>query len=113
MTAIDLARRVARGTQPRKQGLFRTMMPRDLFLAETQEPRRVVVEDVALLLFREERRLVDNGDGALDCSRPDHLIRSEHDAVREPRVNDRLQIAVKRPARLVVDDDPDIDVYLG
>jgi len=55
------------------------MMPRDVFLAETQEPRGVAVENVPLLLFRQEGRLVDNGDRALDRSGPDHLIRSEHD----------------------------------
>jgi hypothetical protein len=32
------------------------MMPRDVGLTETQEPRGVVVEDVALLLFRMLRR---------------------------------------------------------
>src|SRR5687767_6200191 len=88
------------------------MMPRDVFLTETQEPRGVVVEDVALLLFGQQGRLVDNGDRALDRSRPDHLIRSEHDAVGEPGVDDRLQVAIKRRPRLRIDDDPDVDVYL-
>jgi hypothetical protein len=37
-------------------------MPRDVFFAETQEARGVVVEDVTLLLIRQERRLVDDGD---------------------------------------------------
>jgi hypothetical protein len=50
------------------------MVPCDDFLAETKEARGVVIEDVALLLFRQERRLVDDGDRALDRSRPDHLI---------------------------------------
>src|SRR5687768_12126250 len=88
------------------------MMPRDIFLAEPEEPGGVIVEDVSLLLFRQEWRLVDNSDRAVDGSRPDHLVRSEHDAVGEPGVDDRLQVAIKRGARLRIDDDPDVDVNL-
>ena len=88
------------------------MMSRDVFFTETEEPRGVVVEDVALLLFRQQGCFVDDGDRALDRSRPDHLIRSEHDAIGEPSIDDRLQVAIKRGARLGTDDDPDVDVDL-
>ena len=46
------------------------VVPRDLLLAEPEEPGRVVVEDVPLLLLGQERGLLDYGHGPLDHPRP-------------------------------------------
>src|SRR4029450_11880642 len=88
-------------TLPTSQDLIQNnMVPCNDFLAETKEVRGVVVEDVALLLFRQERRLVDDGNRALDRSRPDHLARDwRPDRIRARRflrIRDE-QIARGRP----------------
>ena len=71
------------------------MVPSDLFFAEAQEVRGVIVEDVALLTAGKERRFLDHFDRRLDDAGPDHLVRAEHDPVSIPRVHNLLEEPVK------------------
>ena len=58
------------------------MVPRDISIAETQEARGVVVEDVALLRRGKERRLLDSAHGSVDQPWPDQ--ESEPNITRSP-----------------------------
>jgi hypothetical protein len=71
------------------------MVPRDLLLAEAEEAGRIVIKNVAFLFLAQERRPLDHRDGALDHSRPDHLIGAEHYPLAETCFHDSLQVAVK------------------
>src|SRR5690349_11800661 len=57
-------------------------------LCQPQEPRSVVVKDVALLLGSKERRAVDARNRPVDRFRPDHLIGSEHHALTESGIHE-------------------------
>ena len=72
---------------PPSGGVFvlrsQTVVPLDGRLVEAQEARGVVVEDVALLLFAEERRLRITSDRATDGLR--HTMLSEPNITRLPK----------------------------
>ena len=51
-----------------------SMVPRDLLLAEPQEARSIVVEDVALVLVAQEGGLLNHGDGTFNHFRSHHLV---------------------------------------
>src|SRR5690606_38627071 len=63
-------------------------------LVQPQENRGVVVEDVALLPRRQERSFLHTGNRQSNGVRPYHLVRSEHDALAESRVDQPLQIGM-------------------
>jgi hypothetical protein len=76
-------------------------VPRDLLLAEAEEAGRIVVKDIAFPFLAQERRSLDHRDGALDHSRPDHLIGAEHYPLAETCSHDSLQVAIKLGLRQV------------
>lgn len=80
------------------------MVTLDLFLAQAQEAGGIVVENVALLYGREERRLFDRLSRRFDNAWPDHLVRAEHDAIAIASLEELLQPAIERRPRLGVDD---------
>ncbi len=82
------------------------MMPGGDLVGQTQEARRVVVQDVALLLSVRKGASWMVCDGGLDDAGPDHLVGSEHHAVAVAGLDDPSQVAVERRPRLGVDDDP-------
>src|SRR3569623_3213628 len=63
------------------------------------ESHSVVVEDVALLFVGQEGRRLDMLDRKADAVRPIHMVRAEHHALAEPRIDQPAQIIVKGGAR--------------
>ena len=72
-------------------------MARDFFFARAQKAGGVVVENVALLLRGQKRRVFDAFDRRFDQARPDHLIRAEHHALAVAAVDDALSKICKKP----------------
>src|SRR2546429_259380 len=71
------------------------VMRSDLRFAEMEESGRVVVKDVALLLFAEEFGGLDGLDLVInDTVRPHHLIRAEHQPLSEPRIHQPSEVFV-------------------
>src|SRR5688500_323154 len=89
------------------------MMARNLGVTQSEESSCVVVQNRSFLRIRKEWRLIDDCDRSRDHTGPYHLIRTKHHSFSEARINDRLQISVKRSTRLRIHDDAHIDVDLG
>ena len=60
------------------------MMGSDLFWTEAQKSRRMVVEDVTLLLLGQEVGRFDRLDRDGNCIRPVAIIRAENDPLPKP-----------------------------
>ena len=90
-------------------------MLRDVFLAQPEEPGGIVVEDVALLLLAQERRLLDGLDGDVNGPGPDHLVGSPHDPLPEASLDKPLEMTVELRAGVqpVVAGDVDVQVGMG
>ena len=71
------------------------MVAGNLFVAQPQESRGVVVEDVALLRLASGRRIFDRLDRGLDDARPDHLVGAEHDPVAIAGFDELLRKAIE------------------
>ena len=65
-------------------------MPGDVLLGISKESRGVVIENIPLFVVTQERGFFDDPDSTLNCSRPNHLIRSEHDAITEASIGNRV-----------------------
>ena len=78
-------------------------MTRDLRWRQPEKAGGVVVEDIALLAWREEWRFFDCGNGRFDNAWPDHLVGAEQDplavGVDEPPRRPRLAPEVGDPGR--------------
>jgi hypothetical protein len=64
-------------------------------MLQTEKSHSIVVKDIPLLSRRQKLRRFDTFDRNSDHISPNYLIRSEHYAVAETRINDPPQILVK------------------
>jgi len=83
-----------------------------LVAAEPEDPRGIVVENVALLAGGQERRLGDDRDRSFDDTRPHHLVRAERDPLLESGFDQPLKVAIARRSGLLEDDDARVDMDL-
>ena len=87
-------------------------MTRHLYRRKAEEPRSIIVEDVALLLWTEKLGCFNTLDRGVHGLWPDHLIRAEHDPICEASIHQPLQVGMKLSSRESVVDHAGIDIHL-
>jgi hypothetical protein len=97
-----IARQLDQLLFPPRRELRAPLVQERYWLAQTEKASGVVVEDVALLLLAQKR--------CLDQSRPDHLVRPEHDSLSKAGVDELLELTVKVLSRVCPLDPASLDI---
>src|SRR5208337_4390271 len=84
-----------------------------LFAIEAKEARRIVVQDVALLLGRQVVGILNDADRIGHQLGPDQLVGAEHYAVLESGIHESLDITIDFLDGIAPDESGNVHINVG